>query len=98
MIYQNQTAGLLPSEAERLGKITVGTELGWGRAVQAEGVRCGRRGVLAAAIRYGQLRGDIGPLAHPRADKQVKAAIVEREGFTVAAFAAHYECLIDCVH
>ena len=38
MIYQNVTPGLLPSEAERLGKITVGTELGWGRAVQAEGV------------------------------------------------------------
>ncbi|HEY1068058.1 MAG TPA: succinylglutamate desuccinylase/aspartoacylase family protein, partial [Pirellulales bacterium] len=26
MVYQNQTPGLLPSEAERLGKITVGTE------------------------------------------------------------------------
>ena len=45
MIYQNQTPGLLPSEAERLGKITVGTELGWGRAVSAEGVRYGRQGV-----------------------------------------------------
>src|SRR6185369_13645391 len=28
MVYQNLTPGLLPSEAERLGKITVGTELG----------------------------------------------------------------------
>ena len=46
MVYQNQTPGLLPSEAERLGKITVGTELGWGRAVNAEGVRYGRQGVL----------------------------------------------------
>ena len=96
IVYQNLTPGLLPSEAERLGKITVGTELGWGRAVQAEGVRCGRRGVLAAAIRHGQLAGDLGRLKHGRADAQVKAAMVERECFTVAPFAGHYESLIEC--
>ncbi len=96
MIYQNATPGLLPSEAERLGKITVGTELGWGRAVQAEGVRCGRQGVLAAAIRHGQLRGQIEPFAHHRAGTQVKAAMVERDCFTVAPFAGHYESLIAC--
>src|SRR5262249_44525712 len=62
MTYQNQTPGLLPSEAERLGKITVGTELGWGRAVNPEGVRYGRHGVLAAAIHHGQLRGTIEPI------------------------------------
>jgi N-alpha-acetyl-L-2,4-diaminobutyrate deacetylase len=45
MVYQNVTPGLLPSEAERLGKITVGTELGWGRSVNPEGVRYGRQGV-----------------------------------------------------
>jgi predicted deacylase len=95
IVYQNLTPGLLPSEAERLGKITVGTELGWGRAVQAEGVRCGQRGVLVAAIRHGQLRGELGALAHPAAN-QVKAAMVERECFTVAPFAGHYESLIDC--
>ena len=33
-----------------LGKITVGTELGWGESVQANGVRWGRQGVTAAAI------------------------------------------------
>jgi len=94
--YQNQTPGLLPSEAERLGKITVGTELGWGRAVQAEGVRYGRHGVLAAAIRHGQLRGQIEPIGHHKAGTQVKAAMVERDCFTVAPFAGHYEELIPC--
>ena len=44
MVYQDQYPGLLPSEAERLGKVTIGTELGWGAAVPAEGVRCGRCG------------------------------------------------------
>lgn len=96
MIYQNLTPGLLPSEAERLGKITVGTELGWGRAVQAEGVRYGRQGVLAAAIRHGQLRGEITPIAHHQAGTQVKAAMVDRECFTVAPFAGHYEEVIPC--
>jgi N-alpha-acetyl-L-2,4-diaminobutyrate deacetylase len=96
MIYQNLTPGLLPSEAERLGKITVGTELGWGRAVQAEGVRYGRQGVLAAAIHHGQLRGAIEPIGHHRAGTQVRAAMVDRDCFTVAPFAGHYESLIDC--
>ena len=96
MIYQNQTPGLLPSEAERLGKITVGTELGWGRAVNPEGVRYGRQGVLAAAIHHGQLRGEIEPIGHHRAGTQRNAAMVDRACFTVAPFAGHYESVLDC--
>jgi N2-acetyl-L-2,4-diaminobutanoate deacetylase len=96
MIYQNQTPGLLPSEAERLGKITVGTELGWGRAVNAEGVRYARQGVLAAAINHGQLRGSIEPIAHHRAGTQRRAAMVDRACFTVAPFAGHYEAVLEC--
>jgi predicted deacylase len=96
VVYQNRTPGLLPSEAERLGKITVGTELGWGRAVQAEGVRYGRQGVLAAAIRHDQLQGSIVPSGHHAAGTQVKVAMVERECFTVAPFSGHYESRIEC--
>jgi len=96
MIYQNQTAGLLPSEAERLGKITVGTELGWGRSVSAEGVRYGRHGVLAAAIHHGQLRGDISPIGHHKDGSQRKVAMVDRACFIVAPFAGHYEPLVEC--
>lgn len=96
LIYQNQTPGLLPSEAERLGKITVGTELGWGRAVQADGVRCGRQGVLAAAVRHGLLHGKVEPIGYHKAGTQVKAAMVERDCFTVAPFAGHYEEVIAC--
>jgi N2-acetyl-L-2,4-diaminobutanoate deacetylase len=96
MLYQNLTPGLLPSEAERLGKITVGTELGWGRAVQPQGVRYGRHGVLAAAIHHGQLRGSIEPIAHHKAGTQIKAAMVDRECFVVAPFAGHYEPVLEC--
>jgi N-alpha-acetyl-L-2,4-diaminobutyrate deacetylase len=96
MIYQNLTPGLLPSEAERLGKITVGTELGWGRAINTEGTRYGRQGVLAAAINHSQLRGAIEPIGHHKAGTQRKLATVDRDCFTVAPFAGHYEPLVDC--
>jgi N-alpha-acetyl-L-2,4-diaminobutyrate deacetylase len=96
MVYQDATPGLLPSEAERLGKITVGTELGWGAAVQADGVRYGRQGVLAAAIHHGQLRGTIEPIAHHKAGTQIKAATVDRACITVAPFTGHYEPLLEC--
>lgn len=96
MVYQNQTPGLLPSEAERLGKITVGTELGWGCAVNAEGVRYGRQGVLAAAIHNGQLAGSIEPIGHHQAGTQLRLEMVDRDCFTVAPFAGHYEPLVEC--
>jgi N-alpha-acetyl-L-2,4-diaminobutyrate deacetylase len=96
MVYQNVTPGLLPSEAERLGKITVGTELGWGAAANAEGIRYGRQGVLAAAINHGQLRGQIEPIAYHKAGIQKKVEIVDRECYTSAPFAGHYEPLVEC--
>jgi predicted deacylase len=96
MIYQNQTPGLLPSEAERLGKITVGTELGWGRAVHPEGVRFGKHGVRAALIHHGLMQGEIEPIGHHRAGTQRKLEMVERDCFCVAPFAGHYEPLVEC--
>lgn len=96
MVYQNLTPGLLPSEAERLGKITVGTELGWGRAVRPDGVRYGRQGVLAAAIHHGQLRGEIAPIAFHAAGTQRVLEMIDRDCFTVAPFDGHYEPLVEC--
>jgi N-alpha-acetyl-L-2,4-diaminobutyrate deacetylase len=94
--YQNETPGLLPSEAERLGKITIGTELGWGGAVSASGVRYARHGVTAAAIHHGQLKGQIQKIAHHAAGTQRMAAMVDRDCFTVAPFAGHYEPFREC--
>ena len=96
MVYQNRTPGLLTSEAERLGKITVGTELGWGEAVQAEGVRYGRHGVLAAAIRNGQLLGEIQPIGYHASGQQKRAAIVDAGCYVAAPFDGHYEEVIAC--
>lgn len=96
LAYQNETPGLLPSEAERLGKITIGTELGWGAAVQASGVRWGKIGVWNAAIRHGQLAGAVEVIDHLADGTQKKAAMIDRECFTIAPFAVHYEPLMEC--
>lgn len=96
MIYQNRTPGLLTSEAERLGKICVGTELGWGEAVNAEGVKYGRQGILAAAARHGQLKGTVEPIAHHVAGTQKCAAIVDADCYVPAPFEGHYEEIVAC--
>lgn len=96
MIYQNRTPGLLTSEAERLGKIAVGTELGWGEAVLAEGVRSGRHGVLAAAIRHGQLRGEVEPIGFHASREQKRAAIVDSGCYVAAPHDGHYEEVVAC--
>jgi N-alpha-acetyl-L-2,4-diaminobutyrate deacetylase len=96
MTYQNATPGLLPSEAERLGKITVGTELGWGAAALASGIRYGRHGVLAAAINHRQLQGKIEPIDHHKAGSQRKIEIVDRACYIAAPFSGHYQPLFDC--
>jgi predicted deacylase len=96
MVYQNRTPGLLTSEAERLGKITVGTELGWGEAVLRQGVTFGRQGVLAAAIRHGQLRGQVSPIAHHADGSQKCAAIVSADSYVAAPFPGHYEEVLRC--
>jgi predicted deacylase len=91
--YQNETPGLLTSEAERLGKITVGCELGWGGAVQARGVAYARRGVMAAATRHGQYAGD--PPPPPPADQR-RAEMIEQACFVPAPFDGHYEPVREC--
>lgn len=96
MVYQNSTPGLLPSEAERLGKITIGTELGWGRAVNLEGVRYARHGVLAAAIHHEQLAGEVQPIGHHADGTQLKLETVDRKCTSVAPFEGHFEPIIDC--
>jgi predicted deacylase len=93
LVYQNETQGLLTSEAERLGKVTIGAELGWGRSIQPDGVRYARNGIRAAAIHWEQLRGTIKPIDHHADGTQVKLSIVDRACTVVAPFDGHYEPL-----
>jgi predicted deacylase len=94
--YQNATPGLLTSEAERLGKITIGGEFGWGRSVRPAGVTAARHGVLAAAIHHGHLRGPIEPIGHHAAGTQRRVSTVDPAGTIAAPFAGHYESLVSC--
>ena len=94
--YQNLTPGLLTSEAERLGKVTIGAELGWGRSARPAGVRAARHGVLAAAIHHGHLRGSIEPIGHHASGTQRLVSIVDPAGTTAAPFGGHYESLVAC--
>lgn len=96
MNYQNATPGLLTSEAERLGKITVGTELGWGNSIRPDGVRYGRHGVTAAAIHHGQMEGRIEKIAHHLDGTQRIVETVDRDCLTVAPFPGHYESVVRC--
>ncbi|MEW6756205.1 MAG: succinylglutamate desuccinylase/aspartoacylase family protein, partial [Candidatus Latescibacterota bacterium] len=96
LVYQNRTPGLLTSEAERLGKVTVGAELGWGEAVSPAGVRYGRQGVLAAAVRQGILRGRVEPIAHHADGTQRKVSAVDPACYVPAPFPGLYEPLLDC--
>jgi N-alpha-acetyl-L-2,4-diaminobutyrate deacetylase len=96
LTYQNATPGLLTSEAERLGKVTVGAELGWGRSARRGGVQAARHGVLAAAIHHGYLRGSIAPIGHHAAGTQRVVSTVDPECVIPAPFAGHYESLLTC--
>ena len=94
--YQNETPGLLTSEAERLGKFTVGSELGWGESVNHQGVAYAMHGVRAAAIQHGQMNGEIQPIGHQADRTQRMASIVDAECYVAAPFAGHYEEVIPC--
>ncbi|MBV8879228.1 MAG: succinylglutamate desuccinylase/aspartoacylase family protein [Planctomycetaceae bacterium] len=95
MQYQNQTPGLLTGLAEDLGKISVGTEMGWGRAVQVGGVSMSRQGVLTAAVRQGQLRGDLPPSRNYPASEQVLVDTSHPASNLLAAFEGHFEPTVE---
>lgn len=96
LTYQNATPGLLPSECDRMGKISIGTELGWGRSINSEGVHYAKHGVRAAAIHHGQMRGSIEPIGHHLAGTQHIVNSVDPACTFIAPFSGHYESLVDC--
>ena len=83
----------LYNEADDLGKYSIGTELGFGSAVDVRGVRSARQGVLAAAIHHHQLRGAIEPIGHHADGTQ---SLVRIAASLAAPYPGHYEPLVDC--
>jgi N-alpha-acetyl-L-2,4-diaminobutyrate deacetylase len=95
MQYQNNTPGLLTGLAEDLGKISVGTEMGWGRAVQAQGVSMSKQGVLTAAVKQGQMRGDLPPSRHYPASEQLLVDTSHPASNHLAPFEGHFEPTVE---
>ena len=92
-IYENLTPGLLTSEAEELGKVAVGCELGWGNSVSRDGVRWATRGVLSAGILHGQL----GPVPLTPAGQEARLVeSVDRECTVVSLYRGHFEPVAEC--
>jgi predicted deacylase len=96
MNYQNKTPGLLTSMAETLGKITIGSEFGWGCAVLAEGVSMARQGILTAAIVHEQLDGEIPRNRHWAAGEQILVDNSELACYVGAEFDGHFEPTVPC--
>jgi len=95
MVYQNLTPGLLTGLAEDMGKISIGTELGWGRSLQVAGVSMAKQGVLTAAVRQGQLRGDLPPNRHFPASEQLLVDTSDPASNHLAPFDAVFEPTVD---
>ena len=95
MQYQNSTPGLLTGLAEDLGKISVGTEMGWGRAAQAAGVSMSKQGVLTAAVRQGLLRGDLPPNRHYPESEQLLVDTSHPASNHLAPFEGHFEPTVE---
>ena len=96
MVYQNEYPGLLTSESEKLGKTTVGTELGWGCAVNEDGVAYGRQGILGAAVAHGFLDLEIEPIAHHRDGTQRLVDISRPSCAVYAPWQGSYEPVTPC--
>ena len=96
LTYQDATPGLLTSDAERRGKISVGGEFGWGGALSPDGVRHARHGVIAAAFLSGQMNLDVAPIAHHAAGTQRIVEAVDPACYVLAPWPGHYEPLLEC--
>ena len=96
LTYQDRTPGLLTSDAERAGKISLGGEFGWGAAVSPDGVRHARHGVVAAAVLAGQMDVEVDRIAHHAAGTQQLVEAVDRECYAPAPWPGYYEPLLEC--
>jgi predicted deacylase len=71
MIYTGEMgSGLLTEEAEAMGKITLGSELGYGASTDLDGVRWAHEGTLNVLRHNGVIEGDLVDVTPPGLDRQ----------------------------
>jgi len=92
----NAKSGLLIDDAERQGKMTFGSELGWGASVDIRGVRYAQHGVVAAAIHDRQLGGKTLPIDHHLDGTQHLVEQGTEPAIVSAPHPGHYEPLVEC--
>ncbi len=92
MVYAKAMAsGLLTDEAEAMGKITIGTELGWGEATIRQGVKHAEVGVRNTLRRYGLLEGEL-ERARPAVSEPTRIVrAVNLEDYVPAPISGVYE-------
>jgi predicted deacylase len=95
MRYQNNTPGLLTSTAEKLGKLTIGTELGFGEAVLASGVGKCQQGILFGAIYLKQMLGPLPENKFVPANQQVLSDTSDTECSFLAPYPGHFEPCVE---
>jgi predicted deacylase len=88
-------SGLLPSEAERQGKIVVTTELGGGGHVTSRTLRLAERGLRNVLRHVGILSGTVETRRSLGLDDAVILAATETEDYIPAPESGIYETLID---
>lgn len=87
-------SGLLTEEAEGLGKITIGSELGYGASTDLDGVRWAQQGVRNVMRRYGLLDESIVDLTAPGLDRQRVVSATDIDRYVTAPVSGISEPLV----
>lgn len=96
MIYQNNTKGLLTSTAENYGKITIGTELGYGASVLPQGVRMAEHGILNTGILFKQIEGELIDDPEYERHEQHLVDISQEQSITLSPRTGIFEPAVNC--
>lgn len=95
MIYSGEMGtGLLTEEAEAMGKITIGSELGYGASTDLDGVRWAHHGTLNVLRHYGLFDEPVAPLTPPGLDRQRVVAATEIDRYVTAPCSGISEPLV----
>lgn len=96
MLYTSgMGSGLLTEEAEAMGKITIGSELGFGASTNLHGTRWAHQGLLNVMRQRGLLAGPVQDLTLPRYGPQRVVAQLDIDRYITAPISGVCEPLVE---
>ncbi|MCC6791000.1 MAG: succinylglutamate desuccinylase/aspartoacylase family protein [Thermomicrobiales bacterium] len=96
MIYTSgMGTGLLTEEAEAMGKVTIGSELGYGASTDFDGVRWAYHGTLNVMKHYGLIEGDIVDVTPVGLDRQRVISATDIDRWITAPVSGISEPLVE---